>query len=96
MEPEQFELPQVVLRLNAKLLGTVLGALFGTLLFLATIILVLKGGELVGLHLALLSNFFPGYRVTLGGSLIGLTYGFAFGFVCGSLLAGIYNKLASP
>jgi ABC-type sulfate transport system permease component len=95
MQPEELQLDQAVLRLNANLLGMVVGALFGFLLLLATVVLVVKGGPNAGLHLALLSNFFPGYRVTLGGSLLGLVYGFALGFVCGYLLGAIYNKLVS-
>jgi tetrahydromethanopterin S-methyltransferase subunit G len=95
METEPLDLEHAVQRLSPKVFGWVVGILFGLSLFLATAILVLKGGVLVGLHLSQLAYFFPGYRVTGFGSLIGLFYGFAFGFVCGALFAVIYNKLAS-
>ena len=60
-----------LMRLNGVILGVILGLLFGLGVFLATIILLLKGGDPVGPHLALLGQFFIGYRVTFAGSLIG-------------------------
>ncbi len=94
MNQEEQLLEQVVVRLNAKLMGIILGFLLGAGLFLATNILVLKGGAVTGPHLALLSQFFPGYRVTFLGSLIGFLYAFVTGFVIGSVLGAIYNRLA--
>jgi hypothetical protein len=94
-EPEEEdELEQAVILLNAKLLGIVLGILFGSGLFLATNFLVLKGGQNVGVHLALLANFFPGYRVTFLGSIIGFCYAFITGVVVGVAVGAVYNKLA--
>ena len=61
------------------------------LLFLATLILVLKGGDVVGPKLELLENYFPGYSVTLPGSLLGLGYGFFSGFVGGWGFAFLRN-----
>jgi hypothetical protein len=84
-----------VVRLNAKLLGTVLGILVGGALFLATVILVIKGGPNVGLHLGLLAQFFPGYTVTYLGSLVGFLYGFVVGFAIGAVFGAVYNKVAS-
>jgi hypothetical protein len=78
-------------RFNAKVQGLVSGILLGGIIFLATNWLVLKGGSPVGPHLALLGQFFVGYRVSFGGSLIGLAYGFVTGFVAGYLLATLYN-----
>ena len=91
-EEEQIEL--AVLLLNEKLLGIVLGILFGAGLFLATNFLVLKGGPHVGVHLAMLSAFFPGYRVTFLGSIIGFCYMFFVGLVTGFVLGAVYNKIA--
>lgn len=62
MREEDEILKKAVLRLNANLLGTALGLGLGCGLFLASIILVLKGGPVVGPHLALLSQFFPVIR----------------------------------
>lgn len=78
-------------RFNATVQGLVSGMLLGGVIFFATIWLILRGGEPVGPHLALLGWFFVGYRVTLIGSLIGFGYGFVAGFIAGYLLATLYN-----
>ena len=90
---EQEQIEHAVMVLNEKLLGTALGILFGSMLFLATNFLILKGGEHVGAHLALLSVFFPGYRVTFFGSLIGFFYMFVLGFIIGMVIGAVYNKI---
>ena len=94
MEREEELLQKAVVRLNEKLLGTVLGFMLGLALFLATNFLVLKGGSNVGQHLGLLGQFFPGYTVTFVGSLIGFGYMFVAGFVVGAVLGAVYNKVA--
>lgn len=80
-----------LLRLNATLHGLVAGLGAGLVLFLATNWLVVKGGPVVGPHLALLAQFFPGYRVTFAGSLVGFAYAFGVGFAAGWGLAHVYN-----
>lgn len=82
-----------LLRLNAKIHGIVTGIVSGLALFLATNWLILKGGDVVGPHLSLLSQFFPGYRVTFVGSLVGFAYAFVCGFVLGYCVARIYNGI---
>ena len=84
-----------VLWLNAGVLGLTLGMLCGLGLFLATNWLVIKGGKQVGPHLALLSQYFIGYRVSFLGSLIGFFYGFAVGTLSGSLIGWIYNRIVA-
>jgi hypothetical protein len=84
-----------LMRLNAAVTGTVTGITIGLVIFLATNWLVLKGGEVIGPHLALLGQFFIGYRVTFLGSFIGLAYGFATGFLIGYAVAWLYNWLLS-
>ncbi len=84
-----------LMRLNGVVLGLVLGLMFGFGIFIATIALVIKGGEVVGPHLALLGQFFIGYRVTVAGSFIGFLYGLFFGFVVGYVIAGLYNWMAN-
>jgi hypothetical protein len=81
-------------RFNATVQGLVSGMLLGGVVFLATIWLILRGGEPVGPHLALLGWFFVGYRVTFVGSLIGFGYGFVTGFLSGYILARLYNWFA--
>lgn len=82
-----------VLWLNTKILGLSLGLICGLGLFIATNWLVLKGGNVVGPHLQLLSAFFIGYRVTFWGSFVGFAYGFAVGTLSGSLIGWIYNRI---
>jgi len=94
MELEKDFIDRAVVLLNAKLLGIVFGILSGTGLFVATNFLVLKGGARVGAHLALLASFFPGYRVTFWGSIIGFCYAFVVGFIAGVVLGTVYNKVA--
>ncbi len=80
-----------VRRVNEQAWGVALGALSGLGLFAATNVLVLRGGWNVGAHLSLLQVFFPGYRVTFVGSLIGFVYafvlGYGIGWAIGALLA---------
>ncbi len=81
-------------RVNAVITAIVSGLLCGLVLWLATVWLVIKGGEVVGPHLALLAQYFPGYRVSLAGSFVGLVYGFATGSAGGYLCARLYNVIA--
>jgi hypothetical protein len=82
-------------RLNAIVNGVVVGVLVGLTIFIATNWLVLKDGPSAGPHLALLGQFFPGYRVTFWGSVLGFAYGFACGFLGGYVFARIYNAVAT-
>jgi protoporphyrinogen oxidase len=84
-------LARVFTRLDRIAFGAAVGAVSGAALFLATLWLVLKGGQVVGPNLRLLGQYFPGYRVTLSGSLFGLAYGFASGFISGWLFAFLRN-----
>ena len=85
------ELLREVIRLSRNVLGLTLGMLVGAGIFLATIILVIKGGPDVGSHLQLLNQYFPGYRVTWAGSFVGAFYGFVFGYINGWIIATVYN-----
>jgi len=80
-----------LLYLNARAQGLVLGLMAGFGIFAATNWLLLKGGEVVGPHLALLGQFFFGYRVSFLGSLIGFAYGFVLGYIIGYIAARLYN-----
>jgi len=80
--------------LNVKVVGLVLGLVSGLAIFIATNWLVIRGGETVGPHLQLLSQYFIGYRVSFLGSFVGFAYGFAVGTLCGALIGWIYNKVA--
>jgi tetrahydromethanopterin S-methyltransferase subunit G len=95
MVQEEELLRKAVLRFNGRLVGLIFGLIAGIGLFVATNILVLKGGNQVGPHLILLAQFFPGYRVTFVGSIVGFVYAAVVGFVIGWVLGAVYNKFAS-
>lgn len=82
-----------LLRLNARAWGIAMGLLLGGGLFLATVVLIIKGGPMVGQHLRLLSAFFPGYRVTWTGAFIGFVYAFVLGYGLGRVIGAVYNRL---
>lgn len=82
---------QTFARLDKTALGIAVGATCALGLFLATVILVLRGGHPVGPTLGLLAQFFPGYSVTPVGSVVGAGYAFAVGFGLGWLAAGLRN-----
>jgi hypothetical protein len=90
------QLQGTLLRLNARAWGVAFGLVLGLGLFLATNILVLRGGEVVGPHLSLLGVFLPGYRVTFLGSLAGFVYLFVIGYGLGRLIGEVYNRLVRP
>ena len=83
-----------LLRLNARVWGITVGLIAGLLLFVATNVLVLRGGDVVGPHLGLLGVFLPGYSVTFLGSLIGFVYAFVIGYALGRLVGAVYNAVA--
>lgn len=87
---------RAVLQLNAQAWGVAFGLLFGLGLFVATVVLVMKGGQQVGTHLGLLSAYLPGYRVTIGGAFLGFIYLFVIGYAFGRLVGVVYNWIAKP
>jgi protoporphyrinogen oxidase len=80
-------------KLNRNAFGLSTGITAGLLLWVATMSLVLKGGPIVGPHLSLLSQYFPGYSVSVTGSFIGLFFMFLVGFVGGWVFAFIRNAV---
>ncbi len=80
-------------KLDSVALGISLGTLFAMVIFLATNLLIFKGGKAIGPNLELLNQYFIGYEVTFRGSLIGLVYGFLSGFILGFLIAFLRNTV---
>lgn len=93
-EVVQEALIRVFPKLDRMAFGLSLGMAAGTFLFLATVILILKGGDVIGPNLQLLSQYFPGYTATPSGSVIGLIYGFITGFMGGWGFAFLRNASA--
>lgn len=82
-----------LVKLDRVALGLSTGIASGVLLFLATLLLVLKGGDVIGPNLGLLDQYFLGYSVTGPGSVLGLGYGFITGFVAGWTFALMRNAI---
>ncbi len=77
------------MELRKRSLGIALGLVWGLAIMLGTWWMLLKGasGEIV----SKLYMFYPGYSYSWGGAVIGLLWGFVDGFICGFLIAWIYN-----
>ena len=91
---------QGTLRLNPRMIGLIVGLVLGAAVFAATNFLLIKGEftgaserHVVGSHLALLREFFIGYRVSFLGSIIGFFYGLVFGTLGGATVGWLYNKI---
>lgn len=91
---EERLLRQVVARTSEQGWGIAIGMIFGLGLFLATVVLVARGGSDVGSHLSMLSVYFPGYRVSWLGGIVGFVYAFVLGYAVGRTVATLYNKLS--
>ena len=90
---EMQQVRKALLRMNEQGWGIAIGLLLGVGLFVGTIMLVVKGGEVVGPHLGLLAVYFPGYSVTLVGSFVGFVYAFVVGYAIGRTVSVIYNRI---
>jgi hypothetical protein len=84
----------ILLRRDANIWAITAGLVAGLGLFVATNWLVLRGGENVGEHLGLLGNYFVGYEVTFGGSIIGFAYAFATAFIATELFVRVYDYVS--
>ncbi len=87
------EISREVIRIQAGVLAIVCAVLGGLLLFLMTVWLLVKDGPGAGPHLSLLGNYFIGYSVTWGGSVLGLFYGALTGGIVGWVIGLIYNMV---
>jgi len=93
-EPEV--VPEAVLvrafaRMDKLALAVSVGAVAGLVMFLATLWLVIKGGEAVGPNLQLISQYLVGYTVSIKGAFVAFGYCFFWGFLFGWLLAYLRN-----
>lgn len=84
-----------ILRIHGISLGLSVGAAMGAALFLSTSWLVIRGTADSSVHAALLSNYLPGYTVSILGGLLGGLELLALVLVACILLAAIYNALVS-
>ena len=82
---------QVFAKLDPLALGAAVGTVTGLGLFLATIVLLIKGGPNIGVTLSLIGQYFLGFEVTWRGAFIGFMEGGIFGFLLGYFLAQLKN-----
>lgn len=78
-------------RLDPLALGMAMGTVSGLGLFLATVVLLLQDGPVVGPTLSLLGYYLIGFKVTWTGVLIGLMEASMGGFMLGYVGAWLRN-----
>ena len=81
-------------RMDVVALAVAMGTVCAIVLFLLTVILLIKGGPPgapIGPHLNLLGIYLPGYSVSWGGSAIGAIYAELIGAVIGFVWAVSWN-----
>jgi protoporphyrinogen oxidase len=84
----------VFAKLDRTALGVAGGVVLGTLLGLLTLVAHALDLGAVRSGLALLAAYFPGYRVSILGALLGLFYGCLTGFAAGWVFALVRNTVA--
>ena len=82
-------------RYDPVALGAASGIVLGVGLFLATAVLLLRGGHPVGPNLSLLANYLLGFEVSWPGAFVGLAEAGLGGFAFGWLLARLVNALVA-
>ena len=91
--PPADEVPEKLLLvfqpIHKRAMGVAFGVLAGTAVFLATVVMFLRGGS--GYPLTLLGEYFYGYTVSWPGAFIGLLWGGLVGFVFGWFFAFCRN-----
>jgi protoporphyrinogen oxidase len=80
-------------KLDPVALGTAFGVVSALTLFLASAVLLLKGGPNVGRNLSLLGHYLIGFDVTWAGALLGAAELGGWGFALGFLVAWLRNWL---
>jgi hypothetical protein len=89
-------LAEIFAKYDAVALGSAVGSVAGILALLATAMLLIKGGNVVGPNLSLLGNYFLGYEVSWAGALLGLVEagigGFGFGWVLASMINAVIGR----
>ena len=92
LQPDEERLLRTAIRLNMIVTAVAFGLASGAAIWLATIALVVKGGDDPGAHLSLLSVVMAGYSVTSTGARIGFLWGFIYGALSGGILYWTYAR----
>jgi hypothetical protein len=83
-----------VVHLNELAFALGVGVVAGAAIAGLTAFLLVKGGPVVGPHLALLGQVLPGYEVSRSGAVIGFGWGLVAGGGLAFLGAWLYNRVA--
>jgi hypothetical protein len=86
-------LARAFMKLDPRSFGFAWGSFGGLLLFFLTLIILNNSWYNIGEKISLINQFFPRYTISLGGSLLGLFYGFVSGFVGGWGFAFLRNMV---
>ncbi len=84
-----------IIKLSGHALGLAFGVIFAAQLILTTTWLVVRGTADQSYHAMLMSNYLPGYSVSILGALIGAVSLFAYAYAMSRLLAYVYNLIVS-
>jgi hypothetical protein len=80
------------MKLNAKAFALSAGIVWGLIVFLGTIIMLLRGYP--GSNLSNLGGIYLGYSISFVGSIIGFIWGFVTMFIVAWLFSFLYNKFS--
>jgi hypothetical protein len=80
-------------RIHPAALGTSLGSVTGLWVAGVTLTTVFAGDDRVRHSVALIAQYWPGYRVSAVGAVCGLLYGFISGFAAGYCFASLRNAI---
>ncbi|ULA64061.1 MAG: NAD(P)/FAD-dependent oxidoreductase [Nitrospira sp.] len=80
-------------KIDPLALGVAVGVVSGLGIFMASVVLLLRGGPAPGPTLSLLGNYLFGFDVTWPGAIIGLFEGGLLGFAVGSVAAWLRNGM---
>ena len=81
----------IKMKQNSILLGLSGGIVFGGALLILTLLATFTGYAVEGL--TMLTHFYPGYSISIGGSIIALIYGFIDGFILLFSIKWVYHYL---
>jgi hypothetical protein len=79
------------MKVEAHKLGLATGILWGLLLFVMTLVSLPTGYGAE--FLKVMESLYPGYHVSIIGSVVGLVYGFFDGYIGLYLVAWLYSRL---
>ena len=82
------------MRLDTRAFGIASGLVAAGAAFCLTILWLVSGRDPAALEA--LEGVLFGYSVTVSGAVVGALWSYVYGFVCGALLAFVYNLAAAP